>query len=43
MLCVVSHVFPQPPHPVVPPVGVSQPSRSGAVVLQSAKPGLQPV
>ena len=40
-LCVVSHVLPQPPHPVAPVVDVSQPSRSGAVVLQSAKPGLQ--
>jgi hypothetical protein len=43
VLCVVSHVFPQPPHPVVPVVLVSQPSRSGAVVSQSAQPGAQPV
>jgi hypothetical protein len=43
MLCVVSHVSPHAPQFIAPPVGVSQPSRSGAVVLQSANPMVQPV
>jgi hypothetical protein len=42
LLWVVSHVSPQAPQ-FVALVEVSQPSRSGAVVLQSANPALQPV
>jgi hypothetical protein len=41
-LCTVSHVCPHAPHVVVEPVNVSQPSASGAVVLQSAHPVAQP-
>jgi hypothetical protein len=42
-LCVVSHVSPQAPQFMAPPVAVSQPSTSGAAVMQSAKPMEQPV
>jgi hypothetical protein len=42
-LCVVSHVWPQAPQLVDPLVAVSQPSRSGGVVLQSAQPAWHPV
>jgi hypothetical protein len=41
-LCTVSQVCPHAPHVVVEPVNVSQPSASGAAVLQSAQPGAQP-
>jgi hypothetical protein len=40
-LCVVSHVSPHAPQ-LLALVGVSQPSRSGAALLQSAYPGAQP-
>jgi hypothetical protein len=36
LLCVVSHVCPQAPQLAAEPIAVSQPSRSGAAVLQSA-------
>ena len=42
-LCMVSHVSPHAPQFMAPPVAVSHPSRSGAAVLQSAKPMEQPV
>ena len=41
VLVPVSHLMPQPPQFVTVLVGVSQPSVSGEVVLQSAKPVLQ--
>jgi hypothetical protein len=41
VLCVVSHVTPQPLQLVVVFVCVSQPSVSGAVLVQSAHPGEQ--
>jgi hypothetical protein len=39
----VSQTLPQPAQLSTVLVGVSQPLRSGAVVVQSAKPGLHPV
>jgi hypothetical protein len=39
--CSASHLFPHPAQLVMVFVGVSQPSRSGAVVTQSPKPALQ--
>jgi hypothetical protein len=42
-LWIVSHDSPHAPQLAAPPVGVSQPFRSGAVVVQSAKPIAQAV
>jgi hypothetical protein len=42
-LCAVSHTLLHPPQLVVLPRFVSQPFVSGAVVVQSAKPGAHPV
>jgi hypothetical protein len=42
-LCTMSHATPQALQLVVVLVGVSHPSRSGAVLTQSAQPELQPV
>jgi hypothetical protein len=36
VLCTVSQLWPHAPQVVVDPMNVSQPSMSGAVVLQSA-------
>jgi hypothetical protein len=36
MLCIVSHVWPHTLHPAAASTWVSQPFKSGAVVLQSA-------
>jgi hypothetical protein len=42
VLCEKSHASPHPPQLAVVVVDVSQPSRSGLVVVQSANPPMHP-